>query len=58
MMYVHQYSYDKELYVDWGVMFVCNVKLWTVRNEAEHYQCLTQSQFLALMAQTGQTRSV
>uniref|UniRef100_A0A671WB72 THAP domain-containing protein 1 n=1 Tax=Sparus aurata TaxID=8175 RepID=A0A671WB72_SPAAU len=26
ILYVHQYSYDKELYVDWGFMFVCNVK--------------------------------
>ena len=28
-----------------------------MRNEAEHYQCLTQSQFLALMAHTGQAGS-
>ena len=26
IFYVHQYSHDKELYVDWGFTFVCNVK--------------------------------
>ena len=33
IFYVHQYSYDKELYVDWGFTFVCNVKhgLWGTR---------------------------
>ena len=25
IFYVHQYSYNKELYVDWGFTFVCNV---------------------------------
>ena len=33
IFYVHQYSYDKELYVDWGLTFVFNVKhrLWGTR---------------------------
>uniref|UniRef100_A0A671UU27 THAP-type domain-containing protein n=1 Tax=Sparus aurata TaxID=8175 RepID=A0A671UU27_SPAAU len=26
IFYVHQYSYDKELHVDWAFTFVCNVK--------------------------------
>ena len=50
IFHVHQYSYDKELYVDLGFTFVCNVKhgLWGTRLS------VWLSQFLALMGQTCQ----